>query len=135
MLLTGGDSPGHRFAQGPAAGSRLADGCHEFVVAGRLRDVAGRTGVERGDRVGCVIGGGEHQGAGLRRELLQPGERGEAIEPPHRQVEENEIRGEPATGFDRLVTAGRDAGNLEVGLPSERLGETFEKHGMVIDQQ
>ena len=67
--------------------------------------------------------------------MPQPTERGEAIEPPHRQVEENEIRGEPATGCHRLVTTGRDAGNLEVGLPRERLGETFEKHGMVIDQE
>ena len=66
-----------------------------------LQEVAGRAGTDRGEQVLLGVGCGQHDDLGLGRLLADLRERGEAVHPRHRQVEQHDVRLQLAGRGDR----------------------------------
>ncbi len=68
---------------------------------------------ESGEQILLGAGGGEDDDLTLGRGLAEAGQRGEAVEAGHEEIEQDEVGLRLRCGGDRLLSVGRDPGKLE----------------------
>jgi hypothetical protein len=111
----------------------LFEGAREIGPDARLHDVAASAAVERlADVLVRVIHAEEHRPR-ARSGLLQRATGLEAIDPGHRDVEDDEVWFDPACGIQGLLTICGDTDDFEVGR--QQGGYGFEHDPVVIDQK
>jgi signal transduction histidine kinase len=99
-----------------------------------LEQVAGGAGADRPEEVLLRVRRGQDDHFGLGRLLADAGERGEAVHPGHREIEEHEVGLEALRGVDRLLAAGSVAHDFEALLREEG-GEGITRERMVVHEQ
>ena len=99
-----------------------------------LEQVAGRAAANRGEQVLLGAGGREDHDLAPGRGLAEPGQRGEAVEAGHEEVEQDDVRLRLRRGRDRLLAVGRDPGELEAVRTQQRR-ERLAGERMVVDDE
>src|SRR5207253_5453194 len=99
-----------------------------------LQEIAGCTGANRLEEVLLRAGRGQDNDLAIRGSLAQPRQRRQAVEAGHGEVEEDDIRPEPARLDDRLGAVGSAAHDVEpVGTEERR--ERLAGQRVVVDDQ
>jgi len=78
-----------------------------------LEQIAGRPAANRGEQILLGAGGGEDDDLTAGRGLAEAGKRGEPVEAGHEEIEQDEVGLSLRCGRDRLLSVGRDPGELE----------------------
>jgi signal transduction histidine kinase len=146
-----GDAVGH--ARAAAAGADLVEqpaghGTREGGVTlddaleelgdpvGRLglQQVASRATANRGEQVLLGARRGEDDDFAAGRGLTEAGQRGQAVEARHQEVEEDEVGLRLGRCCDRLLAVGREPGELEA-VRTQQCRERLAGEGMVVDDE
>ena len=78
-----------------------------------LEQIAGRSAANGGEQILLGAGGGEDDDLTAGRGLAETGQRGEAVEAGHEEIEQDEVGLRLQCSGDRLLSVGRDPGELE----------------------
>ena len=78
-----------------------------------LEQIAGRPAANCGEQILLGAGGREDDDLTAGRDLAEAGQRGEAVEAGHEEIEQDEVGLRLRCGGDRLLSIGRDPGELE----------------------
>lgn len=107
---------------------------HDSLRRLALEQVAGRTGADGAEEVLLGAGSGEHDdlAAGCRR--AQPGQRRQAVEAGHREIEQNEVRLKLDRKLQRFDAVRRLADDLEAALREQRR-KRIARERMVVDDE
>ena len=97
-----------------------------------LQEIARSTGANRLEKVLLGAGGGQDDDLALRRRLPEPRQCRETVEAGHREVEQDEVRLEPADLLDRLGPVGGAPDHLEA-MGAEQRGESLPSQRVVVD--
>ena len=99
-----------------------------------LEQVPGCPAANRGEEILLRAGGGEHDDLAPGRGLPEPGQRGQAVQARHQEIEQDEVGLRLGGGHDRLLAVGRESGELEAVRTQERR-ERLAGEGMVVDDE
>ncbi len=119
-------------------GAALGRGAHgrEQLLARRvLEQVPGRARLDRGNRVGVRVVGGEDQHPGARAAAGELGDRVDAVAPRHAQVHQDDVGIEAEHEVRGLGAAGALPEHGEAGSRGEHGAQSVPYDGMVVHEQ
>ena len=99
-----------------------------------LEEITGRPAANRSKEVLLGAGGRQDHDLALGRGLAKPGQRREAVEPGHQEVEENDVGLRLRRRCDRLFAVSRQSGELEA-VRTQQCRECLAGEGMVVDDE
>lgn len=99
-----------------------------------LEQVAGCSATNGGEQVLFGAGSREDDDLAVGCDLAEPGQCGEAVEAGHEEIEQDEVGLRLGCGDDRLLSVGRDPGELEAVRTQQRR-ERLAGEGMVVDDE
>ena len=132
----GGEQSGvHGGVEDGLPGGGGVQGAGDLGAAGVLGEVAQGAGVQRGQDVGVVGEGGEHDDLGVGVLGADPGGRGDPVDDGHGKVHQHHVGVQLGGQGDGLFAVGGGADDLDAGGQAEQGDQAFPDRGLVVGDQ